>query len=357
MPYKRPGSKNLYITVNGVRQSARTDDWAAAEALEHKLNHQVWLEKQMGIKPPRSWQDAVAKYLPEVSNQAGYRVKVAMLKWWHQYLGNEQDIRTITRDRIDDILTKHYANRRGEKVGPEPSSANATANHYVACVSAILTAACREWDWIERAPKFRYYETQESGGQVLTPEEWLEFKAMLPWDLAAYCQFALATGLRSGKFKALKWADIRDRRLDVWGNANKRAYPIPLNETALEALESVRSRPVRHMVYVWPQFSGGSHSPIQNRWHTFQKVRERFPGIRIHDLRHTFNTWLAEGGVPEDIRARLVGHSTGRMQDRYTHMAVDHLREYVRIIDTKIAQAKQKTGAQQAQSTAYASAL
>src|SRR5258706_8281070 len=44
-------------------------------------------------------------------------------------------------------------------------------------------------------------------------------------------------------------------------------------------------------------------------------------GVRFHDLRHTCGSWLAQAGVPQSHIAQVLGHSTMRMTERYTHIA------------------------------------
>lgn len=44
-----------------------------------------------------------------------------------------------------------------------------------------------------------------------------------------------------------------------------------------------------------------------------------FYRLGFHSLRHTFNSMMADGGVPIDLRSNLSGHSTLAMNDRYTH--------------------------------------
>jgi integrase len=39
-----------------------------------------------------------------------------------------------------------------------------------------------------------------------------------------------------------------------------------------------------------------------------------------HDLRHTFATWLEDGGVPARVIDELMGHQAGRRGTRYRHM-------------------------------------
>jgi integrase len=353
MPFKRAGSEKWYIVVGGVRRSSGTADFDDAKALENKLNHQAWLEERMGVKPPRSWNEAVAKYLPEVRHQAGIKVKAAMLDWWGQYLGGVEDIRLITRDTIDDILTLHYVGAKGKRITPGPSPQNHTANHYVAVVSTILNAACREWDWIERVPKFRRYPSPEGKTLALTVEMWREMEKALPERLRLFCTLALATGLRDGKLWRLEWSqvDVQKRVLSVSGNAIKRGVTIPLNRTATEALEAIRGGSVVNMRRVFPEWR---QSTINQHATAFARLRkvEGLEAVGVHTLRHTFNTWLARAGVSQEVRARLVGHSTGTMNDRYTHWDVEWLRPYASVIDAQLGtQSEQISNVQSFKST------
>ena len=46
----------------------------------------------------------------------------------------------------------------------------------------------------------------------------------------------------------------------------------------------------------------------------------------FHSLRHTFNSWLANADVSQEIRMRLTGHSTREVNDIYTHTELSSLR-------------------------------
>lgn len=43
--------------------------------------------------------------------------------------------------------------------------------------------------------------------------------------------------------------------------------------------------------------------------------------LGFHSLRHTFNSMMADAGVSIELRAKLTGHTTLAMNDRYTHLA------------------------------------
>ena len=81
MPYRREGTRNWWIVVKGVRQSSGTADFEDAKALEGKLNHEDWLQQRMGFKKPRSWKEAVVKFLKESQHKASYDTIKQRLGW------------------------------------------------------------------------------------------------------------------------------------------------------------------------------------------------------------------------------------------------------------------------------------
>jgi integrase len=48
--------------------------------------------------------------------------------------------------------------------------------------------------------------------------------------------------------------------------------------------------------------------------------------VRIHDLRHTFASWGASGGLPLPILGGLLSHSQAQTTKRYAHLSADPLR-------------------------------
>ncbi|HYK58467.1 MAG TPA: tyrosine-type recombinase/integrase, partial [Bryobacteraceae bacterium] len=53
---------------------------------------------------------------------------------------------------------------------------------------------------------------------------------------------------------------------------------------------------------------------------------------RLHDLRHTFCTRLAEAGVPESTMLALMGHMSRAMLERYSHIRMAAKRDAVAAI-------------------------
>ena len=58
----------------------------------------------------------------------------------------------------------------------------------------------------------------------------------------------------------------------------------------------------------------------------------------FHTLRHTFASWLVQAGEPLYTVAKLMGHSTMAMSERYSHLAPDNMRGAVERLEESLKQ-------------------
>ena len=63
--------------------------------------------------------------------------------------------------------------------------------------------------------------------------------------------------------------------------------------------------------------------------------------IRLHDLRHTFGTWLRQRGIELDVIASQLGHRDLRMTKRYARIASSQVRQAVNGLDSVLALAQE----------------
>jgi hypothetical protein len=65
--------------------------------------------------------------------------------------------------------------------------------------------------------------------------------------------------------------------------------------------------------------------------------------LRLHDLRHTFNTRLMEAGVLQEIRMALMGHSSGsKVHSIYTHIELPAKRKAIRLLESWVNQQQEE---------------
>ncbi len=72
---------------------------------------------------------------------------------------------------------------------------------------------------------------------------------------------------------------------------------------------------------------------LKTAWDSVRK--DSGVSCRLHDLRHTAATKMAEAGVPENTMLALMGHMSRAMLERYSHIRMKAKREAVESLATK----------------------
>jgi len=109
-----------------------------------------------------------------------------------------------------------------------------------------------------------------------------------------------------------------------------------LNAPALAVLNALER--------IGPYVIRGGEDPEQPRhdlkrpWDTVTR-RAGLAGVRLHDLRHTYASFGAGGGLGLPIIGRLLGHTQPATTARYAHLDNDPLRRASEAIGGRIAAA------------------
>ncbi len=316
--YRRQDSRYWWISIvlpNGkrIRQSSGTDNREAAEALVAKIRLDAFRETHLGIKPKRSWQEAVVRYLKVKASLRSMRDVRRICRNLDAYLGDKM-LTDITGDVIWSIVQRELSK------GNKP----ATVNRYLATVRGILRMARDEWQWIDSFPKVRMLPGEVERDRWLKPAEADRLISVCPPHLAVIVRFALATGCRASEITGLEWNRVDLDRKTAWLNQTKNGTPrgVPLNADAVSVLEgeidkhprfcfTYRGEPIR-----WGICNTG--------WLEAVKKAE-LVDFRFHDLRHTWASWHRQAGTSCDELKDLGGWKSRVMVDRYAKFATEHL--------------------------------
>jgi integrase len=140
----------------------------------------------------------------------------------------------------------------------------------------------------------------------------------------------MLTGCRPAEAMRAEWPEF-DKEPGYWikpsaHTKQRKVHRLPLSPPAIELIE--RLRKTRKGNWVFPGDIAGE--PLKALWHVWHFVR-RQTGLgadaRLYDLRHTFASVGAGGGLGLPIIGRLLGHTQSRTTQRYAHLADDPLRE------------------------------
>jgi integrase len=296
------------VQINGkrLRESLKTNDKKLAQQLHDMRKAELWREGVLKEKPKKTFKEACARWLVERAHKRSLADDQLKINFLLPKIGSTL-LSELTRDKIENVLPKEVS--------------GATRNRYRALIRAMLRAAEREWDWLDRAPVLRTEAEPKRRVAYLTRDQAEVLIACLPEKYRMPVRFALLTGLRRSNVFGLTWeaVDLDNSMVHVAEEDAKAGQRIlvPLNKSAKALLESF---PEPRKGRVW----GDMDRIWANTW-TAACKRAGVPGFRFHDLRHTWASWHAMAGTPLSVLQELGGWHSHEMVQRYAHLSPEHL--------------------------------
>lgn len=168
-------------------------------------------------------------------------------------------------------------------------------------------------------------------------------------DLHDQALLSLHCGLRAGEVFSLEWGDIDFEReqLTLRDTKNSRTRVTFMTTQVREMLAGRKIGNPEELVF--PAVGGGKRSQISaafgravHRLGFNNGITDRRNRVTFHTLRHTFASWLVQGGQPLYSVQQLLGHKTPAMTSRYSHLAPDHLKGAVKTIEATASGSRSK---------------
>jgi len=328
------------VTKKVMRESTGTDNREWAQKYVDKLKAQLWDEKTGGRKQ-HTWEAAAAKWIEEKQKQkkADLPGDKQKIEWFNQYFAGKL-LPELTRDFVNSILAIKAA-EPGRRAGT--TKEGSTANRYLAVVRGIMIGAAERWNMLDRndLPHYQGWKENEGRERYLTYEEANRFLRELPLHLRLVARFCLSTGLRRENILSLKWKQVvfetATARMTGAQMKNKRGLAIPLNEDAMRVLIAAAANANNDEPYVFTYKGHRLHECCTKAWYKAMR-RAGLAGVRFHDLRHTWASWLRQLGVMLSTIMELGGWKRMDMVMRYAHIAPDiHAREAASVLDGILA--------------------
>lgn len=174
--------------------------------------------------------------------------------------------------------------------------------------------------------------------RYLTPEQTTRLLATVRSSqnplLADIVAFLLFTGARKREALDAKWQDV-DWRQKLWRipkTKSGKVRHVPLSTGALRLLQYLQEKadPAIEHIFANPR-TGKPFVSIFYSWDTARK-EAGLPELRIHDLRHSFASFLVNAGRSLYEVQELLGHADIRTTSRYAHLSRERLREAVEVV-------------------------
>jgi integrase len=102
-----------------------------------------------------------------------------------------------------------------------------------------------------------------------------------------------------------------------------KARRVPLSGPAIEVINGLVELPGCPWLLPNPA-TKLPYDTIKRAW-TTARDEAKLPGLRLHDLRHSAASFMANGGVDLFTIGRILGHADHQSTMRYSHLANDTL--------------------------------
>ncbi len=345
---KRNGTASKFyvceFVLHGKRIQESTGATGKTVAREYEKRRRMELERAAAGLPTdekaprlRTVNEAVNAYLKGYS--LNHRPKSVIFA--------TQRLRQITRllgsvllsDLTEDRVRQYIRQRQGD------TASGRTINMELGELSRAIGHT-----WVELWPKIKKLEERKDIGRALASTEQQDLLRGLETSqsqlLRTLVPVLLLTGMRSGEAMSLRWAqiDLIARTITV-GRAKTSSGTgrvIPMNHELAHVFGAHRAWFANRFGKPMPDqcvFPWGSPEPSDPTRHVMElkrswtELRKR-SGVscRLHDLRHTFATALAEGGASESTMLALLGHMSRAMLERYSHIRMAAKRDAVAAI-------------------------
>lgn len=208
------------------------------------------------------------------------------------------------------------------------------ANRVLELISKMFSLA-RRWGFVEDdtlnpASDIDHYKEHKRDRWV-KPEELPRLMAAIDQEQNLYARAALwlylLTGVRKSELLKACWEDVdmerRELRLPETKAGN--THYVPLSEAALSLLRKLPR--VEGNPYLLPGRVEGHH--LVNIDKPWQRVRRAagIEDVRLHDLRRTVGSWLAQAGNSLHLIGKVLNHSSPSTTAIYARFGHDQVRQ------------------------------
>ena len=273
-------------------------------------------EPEGGVRSAETFRTEADRYLSAKQAALKPRAYVEVKRHLHVHA------KPLHRSRLSDITRREIATRLAEI---EMASGPVARNRFRASLSAFFNWTITE-GFIDANPVTGTAKADEGRGRerVLSPAELAEIWATLPQDhFGDIVRLLTLTGQRREEIGALRWKEV-DLVKD-WITfppervKNNREHRLPLSPEAKAIIDRQRRRNDRDLIFGIGAggFSGWSDCKARLDAAILAKRRKRdpkakpMPPWRLHDLRRTAATGMAELGVLPHIVEAVLNHVSG----------------------------------------------
>lgn len=340
------GERENYL----IRKTAKTGNAKRAREVEEEHRRALRLGE---IHPADAW-PRVEQQAPEIptlrafSDQfkdfAKLHTKTGTAKFYSDAITRVLRFPTLADAQLSDInseLVSKYANWRKST---NPDESVLTINGELRTIRRMLNLA-HEWGIIQNRPTVHELPGGKGRERVITFAEEARYLANATPTVRDIAMLAADTGMRpNSELFPLEWVNVRleasqDAPLGFihvkQGKTDAATRNIPLTPRTREMLQARKQAAKKDARFVFPGPGNTGHITTVQHAHerTIKRAnkgitedKHKMEAFEFYCWRHTFGTRCAEAGMDKFSLARLMGHSSPRVAERYyIHVSESHV--------------------------------
>jgi integrase len=265
------------------------------------------------------------QYVPYVASyKRSLRTELSLLKNHLQPRFGAVYMDEIKRSQIQEMLLERRA------LGAAPSS----ANRLVILLQHVFSMALKwEVPGVKENPCKGISLFQENNKRecFLSHAEAVKLNTVLQQSdnklLKHIVAMLLLTGTRKQEVLGARWVDF-DLERRVWRiplSKSGKARHVPLSDGMMALLKTIPHRDDQALLFANPS-TGKAFTSLHRGWDNARK-KAGLNDLRIHDLRHSFASFLINGGRSLYEVQRILGHARSHTTQRYAHLSQGSLLE------------------------------
>jgi site-specific recombinase XerD len=333
--YKRSnGVFYIGFTEHGHRRWKSTGTSNKSDALKALTNLEKLLEKPVKQKLLSDFLSDFLSYAEVNFSSKTHQMYESSLNRFLKVIGN-RPLSQITVKEADIYKTERL----------KKSLSGVSVNIELRTLKAAFNVALR-WRELKTNPfqGIKQVKMPEQQPTYLSKEDFQKLILIIKENwLKELIIFAVLTGLRRGELVNLRWQDVdlKKRSLTIQSSLSFRTKygkmrTIPLSEVAYQILLAKQNRAFGEYVFTL------NGKRVMDTWisHKFKyyvyEAKLDNDKLHFHSLRHTFASWLVQDGVNIYEVQKLLGHSSIKVTEVYSHLASSELRNAVDRINLEL---------------------
>ena len=166
------------------------------------------------------------------------------------------------------------------------------------------------------ASRRKRYERYLSGTELARIGEALRTAAAIKPAHAAATRLILLTGCRKSEIIALRWSEVKGRRL-LLADSKTGARTVWLGVEARAVIDLQPRRQGTEYVF---DFGTENHRHRLDEFWRGLRAKAGLSGVRLHDLRHSYASFAAQRSETLPMIGKLLGHKKLTSAARYAHL-------------------------------------